>query len=88
MNLDRIWTHAWRVLMWAVLLLSFFLAGYNMRLSATETIRRAEILSSMGYTRLAMFVPQEKRKCAMEWHEGCLVCEHKMLRGTVKSTMC
>ena len=85
---ERLYRRIFRVASWALLLAAFFLAVYNTRLNMTETKRRAEVLQQMGYTRIAMLVPQGKRKCAMEWHENCLVCEFRMLGGTLKSTMC
>ena len=85
---DRIWRRVYRVAMWAILLAAFFIAGYNTRLNVTEAQRRAEIVHDAGWTRIAYLIPQGKRRCAMEWREGCLVCEHRSLRGTVRSTMC
>jgi hypothetical protein len=85
---DRLYRRVFRVAMWAILLAAFFIAGYNTRLNLTEAKRRAEITHEMGWKRIAMLVPQGKRKCAVDWNEGCLVCEHRSLSGTVKSTMC
>lgn len=85
---DRIWRRVWRICMWALLLAGFFALGYNTRVNLSEAQRRAEVVQDMGWKRIAMLVPQGKRKCAMDWREGCLVCEHRTLGGTVKSTMC
>jgi ferric-dicitrate binding protein FerR (iron transport regulator) len=85
---ERRWRRVYRVAMWTILLSAFFLAGYNTRISLTEAKHRAQVIEQMGLYRAAMLVPQGKRKCAMDWREGCLVCEHRALRGTVKSTMC
>lgn len=88
-KIDRWWRRVWRVAMWAILLAAFFAAGYNTRLNVTEAKRRAEVVQDMGWTRIAMTIPQGKRKCAVEWHEGCLVCIHRALGGaSVKSSHC
>jgi hypothetical protein len=29
-----------------------------------------------------------KSRCVNEWHERCFVCEHRLTRDTVRSTMC
>lgn len=87
-KLDRLWRWTWRIGMWAILLIAFFLAGYNARINLTEAKRRAEVVHEQGFTRIGMLVPQGKRRCRMDWREGCLVCEHRSLSGTVRSTMC
>ena len=99
---ERLWRHSYRVGITLVLLGIGFMAGYNVRIGITETKRSAEVTQyipsfreqresvqrARREYRAAMLVPQPKRKCAMNWSENCLVCEHRSLSGTVKSTMC
>ena len=84
----RWWRRGWRIGTTIIVVGLAFSLGYNTRLAATEAKRRAEIVQDLGWKRLAMTIPQGKRKCAVEWSEGCLVCIHRALGGTVKSTMC
>lgn len=85
---ERRYRWAWRIGVWASALSFAFIVGYNTRLSFTEARHRAEVMQQIGWTRIAFLVPQGKRKCAVDWHEGCLVCEHRSLSSTVRSTMC
>lgn len=85
---ERLWRHVYRAGMVFVVLSVGIILGYNLRINATEVKRRAEVMQQMPYTRIAMLVPVDKRRCRMDWREGCLVCEHRALRGTAKSTMC
>jgi hypothetical protein len=77
----------WPVIVFVMLAIGF-VAGYNVRLSMTEVKRRAEVVQDQGWTRIAYGVQQGKRRCAMDWREGCLVCQYRSLNGTTRSTMC
>ena len=62
--------------------------GWNVRLSMAEIQRRTEVVQDQGWKRIAYGVQQGKRRCAMDWREGCLVCQYRSLNGTTRSTMC
>jgi hypothetical protein len=85
---ERLWRHCYRAGIVFVMLAIGFIAGYNVRLSMTEVKRRAEVIQDQGWTRIAYGVQQGKRRCAMDWREGCLVCQYRSLNGTSRSTMC
>lgn len=88
-KLDRIYRRYFRILMLTVALLGAFSMGYQTRMNATEAKHRAEVVQQEAWkARNAMYVPMAKRGCAMEWREGCLVCQHRSLGGKITSTMC
>jgi len=62
--------------------------GSNTSADKPTLKQRVTALRTVGIDRAPMLLPSDRRRCAVDWHEGCLVCVHRNSGGIFKTSMC